>query len=726
MAGKSLWSGVCAAFILGSLGSALQAQSTGAAETPKPASQGEQTRAAARKDDKKILDSISVTATRNPIRSFEYPGMVSVIGRREIRMRQPSTPDDILDLVPNVQFYAGPRRTGEVPSIRGFSGPDVIVLLDGARQNFGSAHDGRFFLDPSLLKRVEVLRSAASSLYGSGGTGGVFDFRTIDAADLLDRGQTMGLSLSAGYQGVNRERVGSITAYGRPGNKLDFVGSLTKRDSGKISLGDGSEITDTDDDLLAGLAKASFKIGDHHRIEGALINFSNKAREPNNGQGLGGDMAPGLVDKNIRSTTLRASYGFRNPRNNLLDLDLVVYRTDMQADELRLDDDGLGPEGELIKRDVDTTGVRLDNRSRFKLSDTLAATLTYGGEFYRDSQDGAAGSGERDGVPDADINFYGVFAQAEVTLSELAIPGDVLIIPGIRYDSYNASSPVGSDNKKAETSPRIGISYLPTDWLMVFGNYAQAFRAPTINEIYLTGTHFRIPLGRGGVVNRFVSNPDLKPQQTRTVEFGAGLTFDDAFRPRDRIRVKVSRFRIKGKDFIDLSVDQPAVFGDRGPMRRCFSPGACDGTTISSNVANAKLHGTDIEASYENSRVLVSLGYSTIDGENEDTREKLGVLTPNQFTVNSALKLPEINSLLGWRMLSAGRFDKVNEPDEERDAYTVHDFYFTWQPSDKPLKGLRVDLGVDNAFDKAYARVFTDAVEPGRNFKAMVSYALAF
>ena len=33
------------------------------------------------------LDTISVTATRNPIRAFEYPGMVSVQGREEIVAR---------------------------------------------------------------------------------------------------------------------------------------------------------------------------------------------------------------------------------------------------------------------------------------------------------------------------------------------------------------------------------------------------------------------------------------------------------------------------------------------------------------------------------------------------------------------------------------------------------------------------------------------------------------
>ena len=726
MAGNFLSSGVYAAFTLCILASVAQAQSTGAPEAPVPAPDSSQTQPPARAGDEKILDPISVTATRNPIRSFEYPGMVSVIGREELQTRQPSTPDDILKFVPNVEFYGGPRKTGEAPSIRGFSGADVIVLLDGARQNFGSTHDGRFFIDPSLLKRVEVLRGAASSLYGSGGIGGVFDFGTLDAADLLDHGQTMGVSLSAGYQGVNRERVGSLTAYGRPGNGLDFVGSVTKRDSGTISLGDGNELTDTDDDIVAGLAKASFKIGDHHRIEGALVSFNNTAQEPNNGQGSGDGTAVGLVDKDIQSMTFRAAYGFRNPYNDLVDLGVVVYRTDMQADELRLDDDGIGPTGELIKRDVDTTGIRLDNRSRFKLSDTLAATLTYGGEFYRDSQDGAAGDSEREGVPDADASFHGVFAQAEVTLSEPfgVVPGDFLIIPGVRYDEYKTSSSIADDNSESEVSPRVGVSYLPTDWLMVFANYAQAFRAPTINEIYLTGTHFRIPLGQGSIVNRFVPNPDLKPQTTRTVEVGGGMTFEDALQPQDKIQVKTSRFWLEGEDFFDLSVDQPAVFGQRGPLPQCLVPGACDGTTTSSNVANAKLHGTEIEASYENARALVALGFSTIDGENEDTGDKLGVLTPNQFTVNGMLKLPEIDAVLGWRILSAGEFDKVNNPDEERDAYTVHDFYFAWRPSGKSLKGLRVDLGVDNAFDKAFSRVFTDVTEAGRNFKALVSYSL--
>src|SRR5690606_6253231 len=77
-----------------------------------------------------VLGPISVTATSNPLAAFDYPGMVTVVDRERIDSIQPSTADDILRYVPNVEFSGGPRRSGEVPSIRGFSGPDVIVLFD--------------------------------------------------------------------------------------------------------------------------------------------------------------------------------------------------------------------------------------------------------------------------------------------------------------------------------------------------------------------------------------------------------------------------------------------------------------------------------------------------------------------------------------------------------------------------------------------------------------------
>jgi hemoglobin/transferrin/lactoferrin receptor protein len=666
-----------------------------------------------------VLDPVSVTATRNEIDPFVYPGMVTVIDRPEIQRLQPSTPDDVLKLVPNVEFTGGPRRTGEVPSIRGFSGPDVVVLLDGARQNFGSAHDGRFFLDPSLLRSVEVLRGPASALYGSGGTGGVLEFRTVTADDFLDPGETLGATVTGGVQTVNDERLGTFTAYGKPAENVDLLGSVTRRTSGEIELGDGNSLDNTDDSILSGLIKGGIDLGDHHRLEASYSRFSNDAEEPNNPQGQGGN---DTVDKEVSADNVRLGYSFDDPGNRWLDLDVVAYYTDFAADEQRLDSLGAGPVGELLTRDVTTLGGRLDNRSRFDLGEDVSLTLTYGGEAYRDRQDGEDSTGDRDGVPDAEALFTGVFGQAEFALSQpFGLPGDLLILPGARFDRYESTSDLASeDTTDSRLSPRIGVSYLPQEWLMVFANYAEAFRAPTFDELYLTGTHFQIPLGRSTIVNRFVPNPGLKPQTTRTVEFGAGVDFDDLAFENDALQVKATHFRVWGEDFVDTAVNQPSPFVDCNP----FIPGACDGTTTSTNVPNARLWGTEVEASYENDRVLFGFGLSTINGENEDTGDYLGVLTPTTFTFDTGVKLPEIDSLIGWRAVVAREFDKVNDPAEERDAYDVHDFYFAYQPVEGPLEGLRLDLGVDNAFDEEYARVFTGASEAGRNFKAQISYSL--
>ena len=663
-------------------------------------------------------DTISVTATRNPIKSFEYPGMVTVQNREDIQLLQPSSPDDILRFVPNVEFSGGPRRTGEVPSIRGFSGPDVVILFDGARQNYDSGHDGRFFIDPSVLKSVEVLRGPSSALYGSGGTGGVIEFRTIDAGDLLSGDETVGATVSAGYQTANRERIGTFTGYTKPVEGLDLVGSVTKRDSGSIELGNGSELDNSDDDIISGLAKASYTFADHHRIEGSFLTFNNEAEEPSNGQGLGSD---DLVEKDIRTNTFRAAYGYHNPQDSLLDLDVLAYYTQSQADELRLDDLGAGPEGELLKRDVDTIGFRLDNRSRAMLTDDIGATFTYGGEFYRDVQDGASASGDREGVPDADTTFFGLFAQGEFAIAEPfgVLPGDVLIIPGVRFDSYSSSADLAEDNHDQAVSPSIKLAYLPVEWLNLFASYGHAFRAPHIDELYLSGVHFEIPVG-AGVTNRFVSNPDLDPQRTQTFEFGGGMSFHDVFQDRDKLEFKASHFMVWGKNFIDLDVNQPELFIECNP----FIPGDCDGTTNSTNVPKAKLWGSEIEVAYDGPRFLGSLGWSTIDGENRDTGAKLGSLTADRLTVIGGVKVPEVDSLVGWRSTFAAKFDKVDDPSEERDAYNVHDLFFAWQPNEGPLEGLRVDLGVDNVFDADYDRVFVGVPEQGRNFKALVSYSL--
>jgi len=663
------------------------------------------------------LEAVSVTATRNPLPAFEYPGMVSVIGRDTIERDQPSTPGDLFRLVPGVDFQGGPRRSGEVPSIRGFSGPDVVVLFDGVRQNFNSAHDGRFYIDPRLVATAEVLRGPASSLYGSGGLGGVIEFRTLGADDLLKPGQQWGASIGTGYASGDSEKKAMTTLYGRPFEGADILFSAVRRKSGTIQLGGDEKLRNSSDDLTSFLLKGGYDFNDFHRVEASILSFDDDATEPNNGQDPD---ALDITDKSLKSDSFRLAYSYKNPADRWFDADVVTYYSSNHANEKRKDDLGAGPEDETLRREVKTVGIRAENRTRWMLTDDAGSVFTYGFETYQDTQNGAAGGGPRDGVPDAHARFAGLYLQSEITISEPLgfVPGDLLLIPGTRFDYFYNDSDLASGSSDSAVSPRIGATYMPLPWLMGFANYAHAFRAPTFDELYLEGTHFQIPIGSSVITNRFIPNPDLKPEKTRTIEFGGGVDFKDLVLDGDRFQVKASHYRTKGKDFINLSVTQPSPFVDCIP----FIPGNCDGTTQAENVANAKLTGNEIEGFYDAPRFRVGFTYEDIDGEDEDTGEKLGVLFPPRYTLDGLLRIPEVDSYLGAQAIFAKRFKKVNDKAEERDAYSVYNLSAGWVPSEGLLEGFRLDLGVDNVTNEKYSDTYPGSWEEGRSYKAFVSY----
>lgn len=120
---------------------------------------------------------------------------MSVITTEDIEAEQPQSVDDLLQNLPNVELFSGPRRIGEEANIRGFSDERIVTTLDGARQNFSIGHQGRFFLEPDLLKQIEVYRGPNSALYGSGSLGGVIALTTKDASDFLEPGRMLGARL---------------------------------------------------------------------------------------------------------------------------------------------------------------------------------------------------------------------------------------------------------------------------------------------------------------------------------------------------------------------------------------------------------------------------------------------------------------------------------------------------------------------------------------------------
>lgn len=211
--------------------------------------------------------------------------------------------------------------------------------------------------------------------------------------------------------------------------------------------------------------------------------------------------------------------------------------------------------------------------------------------------------------------------------------------------------------------------------------------------------------------------------------------FDDIPTTHDSLQVRATHFLFDVENFIDLDVQQAPPI-ECIPFRSdrlsvpAGPPGefrfGCEGVTSSCNIPSARLSGAEIDATYDSPPFRVAFAYSSIDGENENSGAKLGVLTPGQFTPNTAMWPPKLDSLVGWRPPLDRDFHKVNSRADAREGYAVHDLHFSWRPSAVPLNGIEVDRGVDNVFDKAYTRVNSLAAEPDRSFRILIGYALAW
>ena len=668
-------------------------------------------------EDVGVIDEISVTATRSEQSTLKIPGSVSVISKEEIDQLIPSSISDLFVNVPSVQFVGGPRRNGEAPSIRGVSGSGVLVLFDGVRQNFLSAHDGRFFIDPSLLRSAEVVRGPNSSLYGAGAFGGVIAFETVRANDFLQDDNNFGYQLRAGFQGVNEEVLTGVNLFARSDDqRLDVVASLTYRDSTDIQLGDGNSLQ-SDDELASGLLKLGFQATPSLKLEGQWIAYRGESIEPNNGQALNlGD----LVDKDITADTLRLGIDFKPQDQNLINLSAIGYYTESKVEESELDSD------RVILRDVETTGFVIDNQSRFDINDRFTTTLTVGAEYFTDTQvgtDNATADGTRGGVPNAEAETFGAFAQLESTLDTDA--GEFLLITSVRYDDFQNTSGDGTlDVNDDAVNLRVGLTWSITDWFLLYGAYGEAFRAPSFNEIFADGLHFQIPLGPFvQAPNFFVPNTELMPEESETFEFGAGFDFNGIFEEEDRFTIKGGYYTSDVTNLIDLEVNfafSPSCFS---PM----IPGPCTaGTSRNTNTTSATLEGFELEAGYDSTYVFAQASVGTITGRNKETNEFVGILTPDRFNLNAGLKIPQADLRVGYRLEVNGPLNSVPSADQRRPGFERLDLYATWTPQWEPVRGLRVDVGVDNVTDSTFERVFAGVVEPGQNWKINIGWTGQF
>lgn len=185
-----------------------------------------------------VFNEVVVTATRYGSFIMKTPEPVRVLGSKAIGRSQLRSAPEALVLSPGV-FVQKTNHGGGSPFLRGLTGNQTLLLIDGIRINNATARYGpnQYFntIDVFSLQNMEVLRGSGSVQYGSDAIGGTIQAFSLEAettekpewgGNLLSRFATQGMEQSL-RAGINYS-----------GTKTAFRGGVTWRNFGDISGGD--------------------------------------------------------------------------------------------------------------------------------------------------------------------------------------------------------------------------------------------------------------------------------------------------------------------------------------------------------------------------------------------------------------------------------------------------------------------------------------------------------
>jgi vitamin B12 transporter len=144
------------------------------------------TRAAAQSttDTAASLKEVVVVANRTPVPRSKVGSSVTVLTATAIKQSQAAIASDLLEQTPGITV-ARDGGVGQPTSvfIRGADSDQTVVIIDGVKMTDPSLPAGGFDFGNLLIgdiSRIEILRGAQSTLYGSDAIGGVIDIDTAD------------------------------------------------------------------------------------------------------------------------------------------------------------------------------------------------------------------------------------------------------------------------------------------------------------------------------------------------------------------------------------------------------------------------------------------------------------------------------------------------------------------------------------------------------------------
>ncbi len=445
------------------------------------------------------LETMTVTAERFPVRETETPRFVTVVSAAELEETGANNLSDALQRIGGFSYKAfaplGVSHGGmnSTLTIRGIKDGELILINGSPIQGAaGHAYDlNTIPLDQ--IERVEILKGAASTLYGADAMSGVINIITkktrsetafkvsVEVGNEAYHNHGISAALPGVNLGFNYQHLGSQKEISRSFSK-EYRYDLDQTD--KYAFNANAELFDG---LYFDYIGSYYETGFEKHFDEAGKPYEGTHQE----------YYKNFADLRYETASFRAkAFGTYDEMHR-------EEYTDPEEPEDKNKNYNYGLEGDY----------------RYELADW---DFNVGADWIRREADYNNQYGQQH------RNDYAIFAQVKKTFAER-----VTATVGAREQLIDGASGAADCDRFL---PSLGLTYAATDPITLFGNAAKAFRAPTFNNLYYDSSFLK-------------GNPDLGPEEGWTYE--AGLKFDT-----DTVRLRCSAFFMAYEDKIEIDRSQ--------------------------------------------------------------------------------------------------------------------------------------------------------------------------
>lgn len=230
-----------------------------------------------KKEKIESLEEVVVTATKFETNKKNIGKIVYKITQETIENSRGKSIVDLLNDVPGVEINGNFSTRGQNLGyyIRGGRNRQVAILLDGVNVNDPSSFNGNFDLrqlDINQIERIEVLKGASSTLYGTGAATGVINIILKKASKNSFSGtfnSSVGTNSSSENNRFAADEISTNFNFNGTLGKLDYLFALNGNGSKGLSAAENSGNKEFEEDVFSRqnmLLKLNYSVNNKFKI----------------------------------------------------------------------------------------------------------------------------------------------------------------------------------------------------------------------------------------------------------------------------------------------------------------------------------------------------------------------------------------------------------------------------------------------------------------------------